>query len=138
MLGGRAGFSSSARAWKPAQTTTAAANTPVRGSLEIFDAVGTGPLREKSMRLTRYLEQLLGASGADHVTVITPSEPAQRGCQLSLLVADRPQELSAALHAADIVSDFRPPNVVRVAPVPLYNTFHDVWRFAQALTKTPH
>ena len=65
--------------------------------------------------------------------VITPRESARRGCQLSLLVHDRPSELHAALDEAGVTCDFRPPNVIRVAPVPLYNRFHDVWRFAQVL-----
>ena len=62
-------------------------------------------------------------------------EPDARGCQLSILVHDRPQELQRALHAEGVVCDFREPNVVRVAPTPLYNSFEDVWRFAQVLAR---
>ena len=67
--------------------------------------------------------------------MITPSDPAGRGCQLSILVHDKPMELFQSLESQGVVGDFREPNVIRVAPVPLYNTFHDVWRFAQILTR---
>ena len=58
-----------------------------------------------------------------------------RGCQLSIAVKDRARELHAALTKDGVVSDFREPNVIRVAPVPLYSTFHDCWRFAEILRK---
>jgi kynureninase len=66
--------------------------------------------------------------------VITPSQPNERGCQLSILAHDHPKELFAKLEAAGMKCDFREPNVIRAAPTPLYNTFHEVWRFAQLLT----
>ena len=62
-----------------------------------------------------------------------PREPARRGCQLSILIRDGPRELLRALEEEGVVCDFREPDVVRVAPVPLYNTFHEVWRFAHIL-----
>ena len=62
-------------------------------------------------------------------------EPAARGCQLSILAHDRPRERFAALGRAGVVCDFREPNVIRVAPVPLYNTFHEVWFFADILAQ---
>jgi len=64
-----------------------------------------------------------------------PREPAHRGCQLSLRVRDRARELFRALEAEGVVGDFRDPDVIRVAPVPLYNTFHEVWRFAAILSR---
>ena len=67
--------------------------------------------------------------------VITPRETSSRGCQLSLLVHERPEELLSALKANGVVCDFRRPNVIRAAPVPLYNTFHDVWAFARVLAQ---
>jgi kynureninase len=106
---------------------------PVRASLDLFDAVGMPALRARSERLTGYLEYLLDRIPAGRYERITPREPARRGCQLSLLVNDRPRELLRALEAAGVVCDFREPNVIRVAPVPLYNTFQEVWRFAQIL-----
>ena len=65
-----------------------------------------------------------------------PRDPARRGCQISLVVHDRPRELLAALEAAGVVCDFREPNVLRVAPAPLYNTHHDVWTFADVLGRS--
>lgn len=109
------------------------AMVPLRASLALFDEAGMPALRAKSERLTGYLEFLLDRQAPGRFEVITPRDPKQRGCQLSILVHDRPQELLQALHAEGIVCDFRPPNVIRVAPVPLYNTFHEVWRFVQVL-----
>jgi kynureninase len=106
---------------------------PVKASLDIFDEVGMDALRAKSQRLTGYLQLLLDELGSPRFEVITPREPAQHGCQLSLLVRDRPKELLDDLHAAGVICDFREPDIIRAAPVPLYNTFHDVWRFTQAL-----
>jgi kynureninase len=107
---------------------------PLRTSLAIFDeAGGMEALRTKSMMLTGYLHYLLDLIGSKHFTVITPREPDERGCQLSILAHEHPKELFAKLEAAGVKSDFREPNVIRVAPTPLYNTFHEVWRFAQIL-----
>ena len=108
---------------------------PLRASLAIFDeAGGMQPLREKSKRLTGYLEFLLGRAGSGRFTVITPRDPEARGCQLSILARDNPKELHKELEAAGVKADFREPNVIRAAPTPLYNSFHDVWRFAQILS----
>jgi len=114
------------------------AMAPIRASLALFDQATMPQLRAKSERLTAYLLWLLDCAPADTWRVITPREPEQRGCQLSLLVHDRPRERFAALQRAGIVCDFREPNVIRVAPVPLYNTFHDVWRFVMALAAVPN
>jgi len=109
------------------------AMAPVRASLALFARVGMDALREKSIRLTGYLRYLIDQLSPTRFEVITPSPVEARGCQLSILVHDRPRELHRALSDADVVCDFREPNIVRVAPVPLYNSFHDVWRFAQVL-----
>lgn len=108
---------------------------PVRASLEIFDHATMPALRQKSEQLTAYLQELIDAipSAATALRIITPRDPSSRGCQISLAVLDRPRELHAALSASGVVCDFREPNVIRVAPVPLYNTFHDCWRFATIL-----
>ena len=68
-------------------------------------------------------------------TVITPREMNERGCQLSIQAHEYPQELFNKLEAFGVICDFREPNVIRVAPTPLYNTFHEVWRFAKILTQ---
>jgi kynureninase len=108
---------------------------PLRASLAIFDeAGGIESLREKSKKLTGYLEFLLERAGSDCFTVITPHEPEARGCQLSILAHQNPKELHQELEAAGVKADFREPNVIRAAPTPLYNSFHDVWRFAQILS----
>src|SRR6266702_4586024 len=109
---------------------------PLRASLSIFDeAGGMEALRAKSIKLTGYLEFLLDRAGAKRFAVITPRETDGRGCQLSILAQEHPKELFNKLHAAGVKCDFREPNVIRVAPTPLYNTFHEVWRFAQILAK---
>lgn len=112
------------------------AMAPLRASLELFDELGMDALREKSRRLTGYLRWLIEQKPHSWFEIITPrdaGEYAGQGCQLSILVHDKPRERFDALRAAGIVSDFREPNVIRAAPVPLYNTFQDVRRFAQVL-----
>jgi kynureninase len=106
---------------------------PLRASLALFDEAGMGPLRARSERLTGYLQYLLDRLPPGRVEIITPGDPDRRGCQLSLRVPERAREVLHALEAAGVVCDFREPDVLRAAPVPLYNTFHDVWRFAQSL-----
>ena len=109
------------------------AMVPLRASLDIFDEVGMPALRAKSLRLTTYMRRMIEAAPGEGLEIITPREPERHGCQLSILVHDRPRERFKALEAAGVVCDFREPNVVRVAPVPLYNTYHDAWRFAHIL-----
>ncbi len=107
---------------------------PLRASLGIFhEAGGMDPLRAKSARLTSYLEFLLNPNASKRFTLITPKSPDERGCQLSILAHEHPKELHKELIAAGVKCDFREPNVIRVAPTPLYNTFHEVWRFARIL-----
>src|SRR5882724_6005472 len=111
---------------------------PLRASLAIFDeAGGMEPLREKSKKLTGYLEFLLERAGSERFTIVTPRDPEARGCQLSILAHENPKELQKKLEAAGVKADFREPNVIRAAPTPLYNSFHDVWRFAKILTERP-
>src|ERR1700730_17509257 len=107
---------------------------PLRASMSIFDeAGGMEALRAKSIKLTGYLQFLLENVGSSKFTVITPRDSDSRGCQLSILVHEHPKELFGKLEAAGVKCDFREPNVIRVAPTPLYNTFHQVWRFAKIL-----
>jgi kynureninase len=109
---------------------------PLHASLAIFDeAGGMEALRAKSIKLTGYLQFLLEAARHSKLTVITPRDTNARGCQLSILVHENPKELFGKLEAAGVKCDFREPNVIRAAPTPLYNTFHEVWRFAQVLAK---
>ena len=114
---------------------------PLRASLAIFEeAGGMDSLRQKSIKLTNYLQFLLESEpdgqSKKQYTIITPRQADQRGCQLSILVREHPKELFAKLEAAGVKCDFREPNVIRVAPTPLYNTFHEVWRFANILRRS--
>src|SRR5438309_9086075 len=112
---------------------------PLRASLAIFGAAGMDALRQKSIKLTNYLQFLLepepDGQSKKQYTIITPRQADQRGCQLSILVREHPKELFTKLEAADVKCDFREPNVIRAAPTPLYNTFHEVWRFANILRR---
>jgi kynureninase len=105
----------------------------LRASMDIFTAVGMPQLRTKSTVLTGFLEALLARQVPDAVTLITPRDPAQRGAQLSLYVPRHGRELHARLVQANVMCDWREPDVIRVAPVPLYNSFMDVYRFVEIL-----
>jgi kynureninase len=106
---------------------------PLVASLEIFLEARLTRLRTKSLALTGFLEFLLERLAPD-VRIITPREPRERGCQLSLRVAGGRRVLER-LGAAGVVCDWREPDTLRVAPVPLYNRFEDVWRFSEQLTQ---
>ncbi len=110
--------------------------TPLIASLSLFEDAGMDRLRQKSMALTAYLEGLLDEFLADQVRVFTPKDPTQRGCQLSLSLSDgreRGRAVFEAISRAGVIADWREPDVIRVAPVPLYNTYEDVWRFVDIL-----
>jgi kynureninase len=92
-------------------------------SLELFDEVGMKKLNEKSNQMTAFLEFLL--SSIPQIKIITPQNPAERGCQLSLIAIDKPKELFKHLQTHGIVADWREPDVIRVAPVPMYNRYKD-------------
>lgn len=109
------------------------AMAPLRASLAIFDEAGVEALRQKSVVLTGYLHWLLDQEPRGRFELITPENPSERGCQLSIRILERPVETLRAIEAFGVVGDFRPPDVVRIAPVPLYNTFHEVWRVAGML-----
>ena len=102
-----------------------------RASLEIFDEVGMKQLNEKSYLLTGYFEYLLKVGKRKDFKIITPEDPAQRGCQLSIVMNSNGKKTFDTLTANGIIADWREPDVIRVAPVPLYNTFKDVWEFAE-------
>ncbi len=107
-------------------------------SLEIFDEVGMNTLRKKSFLLTGYLEFLLKSVNhfEDYFTIITPSDKNERGCQLSILMRKNGKKVFDRLTKAGVVADWREPDVIRVAPVPLYNTFGEVFSFAQIFATT--
>ncbi len=106
-----------------------------KASLDIFQEAGMTALRQKSEKLTGYLEFLLNDFNGerDIFTIITPSNPEERGCQLSLVFHHKGRTAFEALTARGVICDWREPNVIRVAPVPLYNSFEDVWQFVAIL-----
>jgi kynureninase len=104
-------------------------------ALDLFMEAGMEALKRKSELLTGYLEFLIDRIPGDRYTIITPRDPAQRGCQLSIRTADDARRLSELLLWHGVSVDFRPPDVIRVAPVPMYNTFEDAWRFAEILAR---
>ena len=108
---------------------------PLLASLELVDRAGGMPaLRAKSEKLTSFLEELIEARLLDTLEIITPAEPERRGCQLSLRVAggrERGRELFDYLVSVGVLGDWREPDVIRISPVPLYNSFKDVYRFVE-------
>ena len=119
-------------------------NAPVLGmvahlaSLDIFDEVGMDKLITKRIQLTNYLEEIIHEVSAKHsekcqFEIITPKEEKRRGAQLSILVHGKGKPLFDALTKQGVIADWREPNVIRIAPVPLYNSFEDVYRFGLAL-----
>ena len=100
-------------------------------SLEMFQKAGMKLLRKKSFLLTGYLEFLLKEIASDQFFIITPDQPRERGCQLSILMKNDGKKVFVALTKKGVVADWREPDVIRVAPVPSYNTFEEVYRFAR-------
>jgi len=92
-------------------------------------------LRAKSERLTGYLEYLFRQIATERIELITPADPQQRGCQLSIRVRDSDKQLFDAITARGVFADWREPDVIRVAPVPLYNSFADVFRFYEVISE---
>lgn len=112
------------------------AAAPLLASLPLFDAAGIDALRTKSLQLTGYLQALLQARLSNALAIITPADPEARGCQLSLRLHRSPAQARAVFDSLDkqgAVCDWREPDIIRVAPVPLYNSFLDVWLFVAAL-----
>jgi kynureninase len=125
-----------AAAWQLSNPPILAA-APLIASLAIFSEAGMAALREKSVALTDFLDELLRPL-EPAVHILTPRESARRGCQLSIRIAAgaaRGKRVFDALGARGMVCDWRPPDIIRVAPVPLYNRFEDAWHFSRALAE---
>lgn len=106
----------------------------LKASLDVFEEAGIKNLREKSKKLTGYLEFLLRENKlTDKLEILTPSEPEQRGCQLSLRFFGNGKEVFNKLIASDVICDWREPDVIRIAPTPLYNKFEEVWQFVEII-----
>ena len=112
----------------------------ILASLELFnEAGGMQVLTQKSINLTNYLEYLLLQKLAHKINIITPQNESKRGCQLSLTVnitGLSGKDVFNKIEQAGVTADWRNPNVIRIAPTPLYNSFHDVYRFVQILAKS--
>ena len=114
---------------------------PLLASLDIFRRAGMARVREKSIALTAFLQQLVEIRLAGLVDIITPGAASERGCQLSLRIARSPAAAKRCydyLSEAGVVSDWREPDVVRLAPIPLYNSFGDVFAAVEALSQAVH
>lgn len=107
----------------------------IKASLELFNEVGMDALRQKSIQLTAYLEYLINNLEHPDVEIISPKDPAQRGCQLSIRVKNVDQTLHKRLTENHVITDWRAPGVIRCAPVPFYNSFEDVFGMV-AILKT--
>ncbi|WP_024768983.1 kynureninase [Aquimarina macrocephali] len=105
----------------------------IKASLDIFNEVGMVALREKSKALTAYFEFLINEMDTDRIKIITPANPEERGCQLSIQVKNADKSLHQKLTDHHIITDWREPDVIRCAPTPLYNSFEDVYRMTEIL-----
>ena len=130
--------------WQPLDITPGAegwqlSNPPIlsmaaiKASLDLFNEVGMTALRQKSLKLTAYLEFLINELNHPHINIITPSNPNERGCQLSIQVKNADKTLHKQLIENHVITDWREPDVIRCAPVPFYNSFEDVFRMVEIL-----
>ena len=107
----------------------------IKASLELFRKVGMNKLRMKSIKLTGYLEYLILKMNNKNIDIITPKDPNQRGCQLSIKLNNSNKSLHKNLRLNNVITDWRDPNVIRCAPVPFYNSYQDVYNFVKILKK---
>ncbi|MBT8478717.1 MAG: kynureninase [Gemmatimonadetes bacterium] len=114
-------------------TPSVLAMAPLGPALSLFEEAGMRRLRDKSARLTAYLEWLIDTQVGEAVHVMTPAEPERRGAQLSLRLTGQADRIQARLQESGVVGDYRQPDVLRLAPAPLYNTYGEMWRTSQAL-----
>jgi len=107
-------------------------------SLELFEKAGIKNLRKKSILLTAFLEFLLKdiVLFHDYFTIITPDNPEERGCQISILMKRNGRKTFDKITRAGVIADWREPDVIRVAPVPMYNSFEEVFRFVEIFKKS--
>ena len=107
----------------------------IKSSLLIFQEAGMDRLRQKSVKLTAYLEYLIDQLANERISIITPRDENERGAQLSIRINNADKQLYHELTKAGVITDWREPDVIRVAPVPLYNSFTDVYNFIEILKK---
>ena len=109
---------------------------PLRASMEIFAEATMERLRAKSVKLTGYLEFLLQAASNRKFLILTPREESRRGAQLSLRILDQGRQLCDKLMADGVIGDWREPDIYRVAPIPLYSSYRDVYCFAERFLRS--
>jgi kynureninase len=107
----------------------------IRASLDLFEAAGFKNIIKKSKSLTGFLEFLINELSDNRINIITPKNSEERGCQLSIQVKSANKNLHTQLTKNGVISDWREPDVIRVAPAPLYNSYQDVFEFVQRLKK---
>lgn len=110
------------------------AMAPHRASLDLFDSVDLKALQAKGKELAAYLRFVIEALAEKHQAnfeIITPANPEESGCQVSVLLHGQGRPLFEKLMAEGVIVDWREPNVIRMAPVPMYNSFHDIYRFGE-------
>jgi kynureninase len=122
----------SAEGWQMSNETVLSM-AALKASLEIFEEVGMKALVNKSRLLTGYLEYLINSLQSKRIQIITPKEPDARGAQLSIRVLNSDRSLFKAISDRGVIADWREPDVIRIAPTPLYNSFKDVFTFVQIL-----
>lgn len=105
----------------------------IKASLDLFDEVGMDALREKSKKLTGFFEFLIAEMGSEDIKIITPKNPEERGCQLSIQVKNADKSLHQKLTEHHVITDWREPDVIRCAPVPMYTSFEDVFQMVSIL-----
>lgn len=109
-----------------------------RSSLDLFEKAGIDNLREKSIKLTGFLEFLIDELNDSSISIITPRAAEERGCQLSIQMKNANRSLFEELTEKGVVADWREPDVIRIAPAPLYNSFTEVYEFVQLLKLCLH
>lgn len=110
----------------------------IKASLDMFDEVGLQKLIKKSKKLTGYLEFLINELKDQRIKIITPKKPDERGCQLSIQVKNSDRSLHDKLTKSGVICDWREPDVIRVAPVPLYNSYQEVYHMVDKLKNILH
>ena len=122
----------SAEGWQMSNETVLSM-AALKASLEIFDEVGMKALIKKSRLLTAYLAYLIDSLDTDRIQIISPKKPESRGAQLSIRVVNSDRSLFKTISDKGVIADWREPDVIRIAPAPLYNNFSDVFNFVQIL-----
>jgi len=107
-----------------------------KAALDIVEEAGMTRLSAKAKMLSNYLLFVIDAVNANqNIEVITPRNEAEKGCQVSMLMKQNGKQIFDELTKQGVIADWREPNVIRIAPVPLYNSFEDVWKFGDIITK---